>query len=614
MTKENLYNAVGKVDDKYVADLVRFFDSRNKSGKMNAEVSVSDAEKTINVKRTNNKKLILRYLAAAAILVTLIAGIVMAAEKIKKNYSFSNVFTEDENFIYDLKLYAIEKWGIDDENIYICGYPPLNSTDLDLYILDFSGNLVKKVDVAKYGLRIDTQNIIDRDEIKIMSNGDVLINDNRKGIVLNKDLSLKAEIYISDEMISTRDYEFAEDSEGRYVLYRYMSLILLDNNMKIMKTIDVPDHGKLFEKDGMCYFIDTDSELTMFRIDFDKLDLSEVCKINVDSLVSSSYFVSKGSGIFDIFIYDSYGIYGYSIKNNSLVELVNYYESALTLPKNCQCCLMANTDKLLLMDSSISSAEYDNCLKIYHRSSEKRARKRTEIQYDFYGDQIEELEYAYNRTSNKYILKNINYNFENYEDSAELVDSYGDNVKPDIVFFNETIDEIEDFDSDDYVDIESLLGKDFLNKNDYFTNIIDLFRTDGKLYEIPIRFSLQGLKGSESQIGDNKDFNINKFYEIMKKEHTSRSNYIWGEGFIEANISEYVDFENRKCSFDNKEFVMLLEILTKSWFNRPDLQYVDSFSDTAHYLRDDFESLGFPLKDESKYLLVPEIRAAVLSS
>ncbi|MBN1776304.1 MAG: extracellular solute-binding protein [Clostridiales bacterium] len=102
-------------------------------------------------------------------------------------------------------------------------------------------------------------------------------------------------------------------------------------------------------------------------------------------------------------------------------------------------------------------------------------------------------------------------------------------------------------------------------KEDYVENVLSLFERDGKLYQFPLSFSMEGLIGPTRLIGTEHEWTFDEFREkveglpegVLFLVNTSRSHLL--SKCLASSIHSFVDFEKAAVCFDTPEFGEILE-------------------------------------------------------
>ena len=119
-------------------------------------------------------------------------------------------------------------------------------------------------------------------------------------------------------------------------------------------------------------------------------------------------------------------------------------------------------------------------------------------------------------------------------------------------------------DMNQYID-----GERGINRNDYFDNIMRACETDGHLYHIPVRFSLDGLCVNKSLVSNTGGWTYDEFFEASTKIPDQVS-FLEGvlyndllDLMLGASLPQFVDYENRTVDFDNEEMRRILETVKR---------------------------------------------------
>ncbi len=104
------------------------------------------------------------------------------------------------------------------------------------------------------------------------------------------------------------------------------------------------------------------------------------------------------------------------------------------------------------------------------------------------------------------------------------------------------------------------------NKDDYVANLLRLYENDGKIYGVTPGFRLETLLGKKENFSDNAGWTVEAMEDTIRKmpEGTLIIDCLGSEGLLRIALSvdmhQYVNWEERTCSFDSAEFLGLLEL------------------------------------------------------
>ena len=183
---------------------------------------------------------------------------------------------------------------------------------------------------------------------------------------------------------------------------------------------------------------------------------------------------------------------------------------------------------------------------------------------------LQKAVYLFNKTSTTHRVE-----IYDYQENSETVD-YMQTLNmmnmeilagdvPDIIV-GSSFDSMDAYIVKDIIaDINPLIASDSdISKDDFFNNILSLDETDGKLYKINANFSLLGLIGPVSLIGDRDGWSVDEFEEVvsefpenMKPMHSIDQGTLLQMAYISCG-EQFVDWAAKDVNFDSDAFISLL--------------------------------------------------------
>ena len=155
---------------------------------------------------------------------------------------------------------------------------------------------------------------------------------------------------------------------------------------------------------------------------------------------------------------------------------------------------------------------------------------------------------------------------------------------------------LAELNTDEYlVDLKQYLDNDAtIKKEDYFNNIFDAFSTNGKMYSLPLTYSLHGMviNTTDTEVKEKWTFaDMDKAKSSLLPEKRIIPPYTCAEMLLPimtATCSDFVDYEKGEANFNSDEFKSLLEAIKKETVT--DTKYEDGiiFSD-GHFLSPDIQ-------------------------
>lgn len=122
-------------------------------------------------------------------------------------------------------------------------------------------------------------------------------------------------------------------------------------------------------------------------------------------------------------------------------------------------------------------------------------------------------------------------------------------------------------------DLDFYLKKsDTLQEKELLDTILKADHTNGKLTALTIRFTINTL-GVSSDGVDDSGWSVDTFLSLAEEEQEDFLQYNYPYNMfrcvMEANLNHFVDWEKGECSFDNAEFIELLERMNRVSYAQP---------------------------------------------
>lgn len=176
------------------------------------------------------------------------------------------------------------------------------------------------------------------------------------------------------------------------------------------------------------------------------------------------------------------------------------------------------------------------------------------------------------------------------------------------------------------------------NKDDYVANLLRLYENDGKIYGVTPGFRLETLLGKKENFSDNAGWTVEAMEAMIRRmpEGTVVIDGLEPEGLLRTALfvamDEYVNWEERTCSFDSEEFLGLLELAatmdgsfvddTEESLGKGtlllDRAYIGSISDYKSecdmFGGAEVTCVGYPSKEGGRSLIYPYLPIAISDS
>ena len=145
-------------------------------------------------------------------------------------------------------------------------------------------------------------------------------------------------------------------------------------------------------------------------------------------------------------------------------------------------------------------------------------------------------------------------------------------------------------------DLTGYLNNDTkINREHLYDHILDMGRTDGKLYHIIAGFDAYALVGKTSIFGDGGDFTPAKLNEIAARYPTAEivceyTAMEWLDLSTRVVLDDLIDWETGTCGFDSADFIEMLKLL-KRFPNVPASEIRHGYSQELDYYENYLDKL-----------------------
>lgn len=106
---------------------------------------------------------------------------------------------------------------------------------------------------------------------------------------------------------------------------------------------------------------------------------------------------------------------------------------------------------------------------------------------------------------------------------------------------------------------------DYITKDDFLPNILEMNETDGKLYALPVGFYIDTLVGKSKYVGSKENWTIDELISAYNNappdmelmQNPDKKSVI--ENLLYGNLGSFVDYKNKSCNFNSPEMIKFLE-------------------------------------------------------
>lgn len=321
---------------------------------------------------------------------------------------------------------------------------------------------------------------------------------------------------------------------------------------------------------------------------------------DIEMPVSETVYIDEsnilyGKG-FDYYFYDKDCLYGYNIKNNVTVKVLDWIQSDINTKLIKSFCILSPEKMAMVANESDKSYLF-----ILNSVPEDEVEVKKTITLGWisaYDNQyLNEVITYFNKNNSKYRIVPINYYSEDYGDNSyqKLNLEIAAGNEPDLLYVNGSIPMLNYINKDMFVDLNAYIDSEPELKNDLLPFVLENPKINNKLPQLITSFIAQTLVTKSKNIKNGEYLSIKKLSEIYRTLpndvlllNNSSREYI-KSFYIYNTIPECVDYDNGACNFNTREmryFLELVKILSGSNSNTSIFESYDKAKDDEVYFID----------------------------
>lgn len=387
--------------------------------------------------------------------------------------------------------------------------------------------------------------------------------------------------YMGNFFVDSNDYIYASD---------YETVLVWDSEGTFIMKLDLDQYGDLTQysadKVGVIEYGETRRLKT---IDPVKKDFGETME-----LPSFAYNILPGDDVYDFYYENNNKIYGYIAETDTEEKVIDWLECDVDdRYMNTYSILSDGRVFALIQEWGNEGMPTTQIVMMERVEAEVLPQKQVLTLACMYLDyNIRAQVVKFNRQNQNYRIVVKDYSDYNTEDDytagmTKLSTEIASGVMPDLL-------DTSSMPVDQYAakgllcDLWSLIdGDSELSREDFITEVLDALSKDGKLYQLPISFTLSTVAGLEKTVGEYDTWTLDDLTDAMTKlkedasifsATTTRDSVL--SQCVSQSFRDFVDWENGTCNFDCDEFKNLLEFAKKfpAEFDYSDYEYVSDYS------------------------------------
>lgn len=319
------------------------------------------------------------------------------------------------------------------------------------------------------------------------------------------------------------------------------------------------------------------------------VDLEKGTCANKTKLPGTSYEYSVYPGIgYDLYLVNSYGVYGYNIGDEDKTQLMNYIDSDLGIYSVFNVIPISETEFFATYDdmetgnmcqgrfTKVNPADVKDKIGLTLACDGMNWEVRTAVvnfnkNSETYRISIQDYSSLYG-TENDYMAGINRLNADIISGKVPDILLISSNMPIDSYIAKGLFEDLKP-----YIDADKEIDMD-----DYLPNIIEAFSSDGKMYRLVPSFMISTLVAKSSDVGVERGWTIPEATKIIeaKPEETEFLTYTTRSNILMSCISmgnAFVEKETGKCNFDSDGFVELLEFAMRFPNEIDDTTYADDY-------------------------------------
>lgn len=372
---------------------------------------------------------------------------------------------------------------------------------------------------------------------------------------------------------------FVVDAQGNLYAYTYQNILVLDAQGNLLFQLDNSEHnGSLCamraDEVGILWYQYSDDLSGSAENEgryFTPIDLAAKGWGEAREISVQTWSVMPGDDEYDFYYESNYNIYGYNGQTQEKEKLVDWMECDVDI-NNLYATVMLADGRVVALRNDWSGDSQDYELVVLNRVDASEVPQRTVLTLACCGldwdlrSQIVE----YNKTNEQYRIKVLDYSefstdSDYYAGITKLTTEIIGGSVPDLFLCGGL--PIDKYAARGVIaDLYSFIDQDTEMNRDYFVpQVLAALEKEGKLYKLPIGFTVQTAYALSSIADQYDTWNVAAVQDAMTQLQEGAS--VFGSGYtkndalnncLTRNLGAFVDWTTGKCEFDTEAFRQLL--------------------------------------------------------
>ena len=289
---------------------------------------------------------------------------------------------------------------------------------------------------------------------------------------------------------------------------------------------------------------------------------------------SYEYSIYPGAG-YDLFLVNSYGVYGYNIGDEDKTQIMNYLDSDLAISM-VYSLVALNEREFLARYDDIET--YETFFGRFSKVDPKDVKDKETLVLACSGLNwnVRTTVAGFNKSNENYRITIQDYDSLYGSDTDYLAGANRLNADivsgrvPDILLVNSNMP-VESYISKGlFADLKPFIEADEeIELSDLMPNIVEAYSVDGRWYRLVPSYSISTMIAKSSDVGTERGWTVQEAKDVLASKPegtefvntTTRDTMLLNSLIIAGN--QFIDWESGKCSFDSEGFIQLLEFVSE---------------------------------------------------
>ena len=389
-----------------------------------------------------------------------------------------------------------------------------------------------------------------------------------------------------------------------------------------------------------------ETEMSLALVDMETFTIKEEYQLPG---LSYNYSFYEGIG-YDLYLTDSYGVYGYNLGDEAITKLMSFIDSDFAF---------SWIGNILPISEKEFYATYDDMetgksviakfIKVDPSEVKEKQIITLAMAYSDWTVRMQVIEFNKINETYRIDLQDYSALYSTIEDYSAGISRLNTDIAsgkvPDIILLDSSMP-IDSYISKGLLeDLKPYIEKDSeLDINNFMPNVIEAYSVDGKLYSLVPFYHIQTLLAKSTDVGTTRGWSVKQACELWdsKPEGTEFLTGVDRENMLRNCMnmagSQFIDWESGKCSFDSDDFIQMLEFINRFPEELGDDYFTDSYWEnydtmlrdgkaltSIQYLSDirsfniaekgnfgeDITMIGFPAGDGDGSAIMPGLQLAM---